>query len=271
MDDIPEALREGSVSDRKPSSRRLWLGFWLALGVAIAVGLGALAAWQATSLSQSQTATNFSQAEINTETNTGAAASTPITSTPLSLSTTSTADQLPTVLGHRAYAEVSRDRLTNVVADGSIKLQAAATEKFLDMQAQARAEGVGLRPVSGFRTLEEQDYLFFQVKAERTQTATVRAEVSAPPGYSEHHTGYAIDIADSSRPNVDLEVAFENTPAFRWLQKNAARYDFELSFPRDNPQGISYEPWHWRFVGDRNSLETFYKEGAGPAPTAPTQ
>ena len=58
---------------------------------------------------------------------------------------------------------------------------------------------------------------------------------------------------------VDVEPGFENTAAFHWLEANAARYSFELSFPRDNPQGISYEPWHWRFVGDRESLETFYK------------
>jgi D-alanyl-D-alanine carboxypeptidase len=43
------------------------------------------------------------------------------------------------------------------------------------------------------------------------------------------------------------------------LQNNAAQYSFELSFPENNPQGISYEPWHWRFVGDSHSLETFYK------------
>jgi D-alanyl-D-alanine carboxypeptidase len=43
------------------------------------------------------------------------------------------------------------------------------------------------------------------------------------------------------------------------LQNNAAQYSFELSFPENNPQGINYEPWHWRFVGDSHSLETFYK------------
>lgn len=79
------------------------------------------------------------------------------------------------------------------------------------------------------------------------------------PGYSEHHTGYAIDIGDGARPDTHLSEAFEDTPAFRWLEKNAARFSFELSFPRHNPQGVSYEPWHWRFVGDRHSLQTFYR------------
>jgi D-alanyl-D-alanine carboxypeptidase len=83
--------------------------------------------------------------------------------------------------------------------------------------------------------------------------------VSAPPGYSEHHTGYAIDIGDAAAPATNLSPKFEQTKAFKWLNANAARFSFEMSFPKNNPQGVSYEPWHWRYVGDRHSLETFYK------------
>ena len=60
-------------------------------------------------------------------------------------------------------------------------------------------------------------------------------------------------------PATNLSSSFAITAAFRWLQNNAAQYSFELSFPENNPQGINYEPWHWRFVGDSHSLETFYK------------
>ena len=102
--------------------------------------------------------------------------------------------------------------------------------------------------------------MFFTIKAERSESPTARAEVSAPPGYSEHHTGYAVDLGDGSRPSTHVEVTFETTPAFAWLQANARRYNFEMSFPRDNPQNIHYEPWHWRFVGDTASLETFYQD-----------
>jgi D-alanyl-D-alanine carboxypeptidase len=107
--------------------------------------------------------------------------------------------------------------------------------------------------------LADQNYLFFDVKAQRGQTAQKRAEVSAPPGYSEHHTGYAVDIGDATTPALDLNPNFEKTAAFQWLQANATHFNFELSFPRNNLQGVNYEPWHWRFVGDRPSLETFYK------------
>ncbi|MBR8826633.1 MAG: D-alanyl-D-alanine carboxypeptidase family protein [Gomphosphaeria aponina SAG 52.96 = DSM 107014] len=163
------------------------------------------------------------------------------------------------ILGHLVYEEAPLSQLKAVTADGRVKLRIGAAEKFLAMQAAARADGIILAPISGFRSEAEQEYLFFEVKEKRGQVTTKRAAVSAPPGYSEHHTGYAIDLGDGKAPATDLLPDFEKTSAFQWLRQNAAKYSFELSFPKDNPQGISYEPWHWRFVGDRQSLETFYK------------
>ena len=88
----------------------------------------------------------------------------------------------------------------------------------------------------------------------------MRAEVSAPPGFSEHHTGYAVDIGDADVPDANLSVAFEETAAFEWLEVNGPRYGFELSFEEGNEQGVQYEPWHWRFIGDSDSLQTFYSD-----------
>ena len=122
----------------------------------------------------------------------------------------------------------------------------------------AAASGIYFAPISGFRSVEDQQHVFFDVKAERRQNATKRAEVSAPPGYSEHHAS-SIDIGDGSAPETNLSQSFDNTQAFKWLEANAPAFSFEMSFPKNNRQGVSYEPWHWRFVGDRPSLETFYK------------
>ena len=67
--------------------------------------------------------------------------------------------------------------------------------------------------------------------------------VSAAPGYSEHHTGRAVDIATpGSRP---LTEEFEDSAAFHWLNENAADFGFSMSYPRDNRYGFIYEPWHW--------------------------
>ena len=163
------------------------------------------------------------------------------------------------MFGIRSHEEATASELKALTADGRVKLRTAAADKFIKMQSAARAEGIILVPISGFRSINQQQDLFFKVKEKRGQQATKRAQVSAPPGYSEHHTGYAIDIGDGKAPATHVNPSFEKTAAFRWLEKNASRYSFELSFPRNNKQGIDYEPWHWRFVGDRHSLETFYR------------
>ncbi|MEM9770844.1 MAG: M15 family metallopeptidase [Cyanobacteria bacterium P01_D01_bin.73] len=163
------------------------------------------------------------------------------------------------LLGHLPYEEAPEDDLVAISADGRFMLRSSAAEGFQAMTDAARREGISLSMISAFRSIAQQQQIFFDVKANRRQTPDERAEVSAPPGYSEHHTGYAIDIGDAGVPSVNLSESFEGTRAFEWLDRNAVRFNFELSFPRDNVQGIAYEPWHWRFVGDRHSLETFYK------------
>lgn len=181
-----------------------------------------------------------------------------VTPTPTPSNEPST-EPVDNVLGHLPYNEAPAADLIAISSDGRLRLRKAAAEQFLAMQRAARSAGVTLTPISAFRTVQEQDQLFFAIKQQRNQETRQRAEVSAPPGYSEHHTGYAVDIGDGQAPATNLQISFENTQAFKWLENNAAKYSFELSFTADNPQGISYEPWHWRFVGDRQSLELFYR------------
>ncbi|MEY2830746.1 MAG: hypothetical protein RLZZ574_4 [Cyanobacteriota bacterium] len=200
----------------------------------------------------------------------------PPTAEPIPQTTTSAVPQQPSIsaqaktkpapdkiqnnlLGHLPYNVAAESELAPVTADNSLKMRPAAASKFQEMQAAAKADGVTLTLLSAFRDVKTQEQLFFGVKEQRVQNATTRAEVSAPPGYSEHHTGYAVDLGDGQVAATNLELDFAQTPAFRWLQQNALKYSFEMSFPPDNIQGVSYEPWHWRFVGDRDSLETFYK------------
>ena len=245
MDDIPEARRETPIHQPRSSiGRSPLLLAAIALGVVVAIAL-VVGIQQVTSPSAT---TNL---ETDAVDQAGSADPTP---------STAAEPTEEVLLGHRAYEEAPLSDLKSISADGSIQLRTAAADQFMAMVADAEADGVIILPLSGFRSYEDQKYLFFDVKAERAQNATTRAEVSAPPGYSEHHTGYAVDVIDGTRPDTDLQISFETTPAYQWMQQNAARYGFELSFPRDNLQGIQYEPWHWRFVGDPESLETFYRE-----------
>jgi zinc D-Ala-D-Ala carboxypeptidase len=242
MDEIPEALR-----DNPKLKQSSWQVPTALLGGLLGIGILAIFASLFWLRPAPQTQNNS-----------------PVTVTPKPTPTskptpTPTIEPLENVLGHLPYQEAPQSELQAISSDGRIRLRQAAAEAFEQMQASARASGINLTPISGFRTLDEQNSLFFKVKQERNQDAKKRAEVSAPPGYSEHHTGYAVDIGDGRSPSTNLSVSFEKTAAFNWLQNNANRYSFELSFPLNNKQGVSYEPWHWRYVGDRDSLETFYK------------
>lgn len=159
------------------------------------------------------------------------------------------------LLGHFPYAETSAQDLVSLAPGQQVHRDAAP-----DLQAMldaARADGIDLVVLSAFRTEGMQKQLFFDVKSQRNQSASERAQVSAPPGYSEHSTGYALDLGDGSRPDSHLSEHFQDTPAFAWLQRHAARFHFQLSFPRRNLQGVNYEPWHWRFEGSAAALRTF--------------
>lgn len=259
VDDIPEALRD-DIPSREPQVRRDYSTLRIVIigslvGVAaIAVGSISWFTWQA---SQVESLEVVPEAREETASSTTTAMISP--GTTISRADVSPKKDADALLGHLPYSEAKGAELAPILADGSLKLRKAAAAEFLAMVDAARMDGVTLVPISGFRSLADQEYLFFQIKAERGQVPTERAEVSAPPGYSEHHTGYAVDIGDGNVPATHLSTNFENTKAFKWLQANAAYFSFEMSFPRNNPQGVSYEPWHWRFTGDRHSLETFYK------------
>ena len=111
-----------------------------------------------------------------------------------------------------------------------------------EMLTAARGEGVTLLIVSGFRSIEYQAGLI-RNKIQAGQVVSDILAVNAAPGFSEHHTGRAVDIATpGSRP---LTEEFEHSEAFAWLGENASRYGFAMSYPRNNAQGFIYEPWHW--------------------------
>jgi len=159
------------------------------------------------------------------------------------------------LLGHFPYPEAPSDSLTTVAP--GLQLREEAARDLLAMQRAAAADGIQLTVISAFRSLALQRHLFFDVGAERNQIPEVRARVSAPPGFSEHSTGFAVDLGDGRRPQTNLSTSFETTEAFAWLQANAVRFHFLLSFPASNRQGVSYEPWHWRYEGSTEALRLF--------------
>ena len=131
-----------------------------------------------------------------------------------------------------------------------------------EMFDAARAEGIYPIVREGYRTAEEQQQIldekiqiyinqgYSQSRAERTAKEWV-----ALPGTSEHQLGIAVDInADKSKCS--------NEEVYTWLAENAYKYGFVLRYPMGKQEitGTSYEPWHYRYVGEEAALE-IYEQG----------
>ena len=140
----------------------------------------------------------------------------------------------PHVLSHAGFDRYRRP----------LWLTHSAARAWQRMRRAALADDIVLEAISGYRSHDYQLGIFRR-KLARGQTVAEILAVNAAPGYSEHHGGNAMDVAAPGEPPA--EESFEKTAAFAWLVGHAADFGFEMSYPRDNPHGIVYEPWHWRW------------------------
>lgn len=136
--------------------------------------------------------------------------------------------------------------VVQVDADGRRhELTPAAADAFRRMQAAAATDGVVFTVASAFRSVARQVEIVRR-KLDRGERIEDILLLSAPPGFSEHHSGNVVDL--STPGSESLEADFAATPAYAWLTAHAARFGFELSYPENNPEGYAFEPWHWRFI-----------------------
>ncbi len=138
-------------------------------------------------------------------------------------------------------------RLTAIGTDAQGRaawLRPAAAAAWRRMQRAAAHAGITLQVVSAWRGYDYQLGILERKRAQGLAMDAILA-VSAAPGYSEHHSGCALDLGTPGC--TALDESFEHTPAFAWLQRHAGGFGFRLSYPRGNRHGIAYEPWHWRW------------------------
>ena len=145
--------------------------------------------------------------------------------------------ELPVVPEPQRLVSAGTDRFQR-----TIWLHPDARTAWLAMQAAARKGSVHFEIVSAFRSHRYQADLLRR-KLKRGEQISDILTVSAAPGFSEHHSGCAIDLAEPGA--VPLVEAFADSAAFLWLQENAGRFGFIMSFPPENRHGVLYEPWHW--------------------------
>lgn len=145
------------------------------------------------------------------------------------------------------YEEAAVLELAETGLDGrQYLLIPAAAAAWRTMKSAACGEQVTLYLASAFRSIARQADIIREKRDAGIEIDEILT-ICAPPGFSEHHTGCAVDIVSPEVPG--LEIEFENTPAFRWLVRHAAGYGFRLSYPRGNAAGYQYEPWHWCYHG----------------------
>lgn len=126
-------------------------------------------------------------------------------------------------------------------ADYRIYLIPPARDAFVTMAAAARNDGIDLTVDSGFRSISYQRRIIARRLAEGVAIDEIFSSV-APPGYSEHHTGRAVDLVPS-------EARFAHTDAYAWLKKNAERFGFQESMPEIGDGDRPWESWHWYYSG----------------------
>ena len=143
--------------------------------------------------------------------------------------------------------------LAEAVKGSGVMLDYRVAPYYQAMYDAAKADGITLTPVSGYRSYERQTNNFenrikenMNAGLDRKEATIKAATVIMVPGSSEHNAGLAMDICS-------LSDSFENTKEFEWLSENAADYGFILRYPKDAKSkeitGVVYEPWHYRFVG----------------------
>ncbi|MEG3165769.1 M15 family metallopeptidase [Sphingomonas sp. PB2P19] len=155
--------------------------------------------------------------------------------------------------GHLPYGDAPESELVTLPADDSVGgacvIRRDALPDLMRLFDAARTDPVvmgQLKAMSCHRSIERQRGVFCR----GTDSPADRAISVAPPGYSEHATGYVLDFAVRPRGDCpDAEACMAATPAAKWLRANAPRFGFEQSFPGGNKQNVKWEPWHWRWVG----------------------
>lgn len=158
------------------------------------------------------------------------------------------------VMGHLPYGDAAPGVLVSAPAGIAINGCQLRPEAMADLQRLlAASQGDPavqgrLYALSCHRSLERQQATF--CRSRESADGADRAISAAPPGHSEHATGYVLDFTVRPADGCpDAEACMAAKPAFRWLAANAPKYGFEMSFPTSNKQNVKWEPWHWRWVG----------------------
>ena len=150
-------------------------------------------------------------------------------------------------LNQKIYFESCNLVTINTLQNSSLKLDSLAAIAFLKMEKDAAQDSIKFKVASAYRTVDRQSKIINRKLKKGISIESILKE-NTLPGFSEHHSGKAIDfLSDNS---YLLSVEFEKTKTYKWLTQNADKYGFYLSYPKNNKDGIMYEPWHWMYKNE---------------------
>ncbi|MCK4838253.1 MAG: M15 family metallopeptidase [Desulfobulbaceae bacterium] len=155
----------------------------------------------------------------------------------------------PPWLGHRIKGESDPQNLNFamlpvelVLEKRQIYVTIATRDAFVVMAAAAALEGIKLLVDSGYRSAAYQRQIYQRKMGQGDDFYDIARGV-APPGYSEHMLGTTLDLVPS-------KWTFSGTLADKWLRENGGEFAFIQSYPQKSDLGFTWEPWHWKYVGD---------------------
>lgn len=167
--------------------------------------------------------------------------------------------------GNPVKAEPKAEELG--IVEGNYQLDQRIVKNYQTLREAAATAGVQLQLVSAYRSVSYQGTIFQEaVNAAMVQEGLSEAAATAKvkltmteAGFSEHHTGLALDVVDeewlATSPANMLEAAYGDFKGAQWLAKNAPTYGFIIRYPKNKESvtQITYEPWHLRYVGVENA------------------
>lgn len=216
--------------------------------------------------------TSENSAAIDNTKNSGTSESKTAVKRDPSLPDTSVSDWDLVLVGpfHKLDKEIAESQLTGVNSNGEEKLDSRIADSYKQMAAAAEAAGHPLVVVSAYRSIQYQEQVFNSTVTRNMSQDNLSKEAATEetkktvtePGYSEHHTGLAVDVVDEDWYNhydesasEVLDAAYGKQPGAKWLAENADKYGFIVRYPDGDEKitGITYEPWHLRYVGVENA------------------
>ncbi|MBF8807888.1 MAG: M15 family metallopeptidase [Enterococcus lacertideformus] len=167
---------------------------------------------------------------------------------------------------HRLEQEVDESTQLVSLPNGYL-IDKRIQRDYEDLAKAAQNSGFPLVMVSAYRSVSSQQEVFAQNVQEVMSSQNVSEEEATAitkqtitePGYSEHHTGLAVDVVDenwyNNYPSQLLDASYGGQPGAKWIAENASKYGFIVRYPKDRQAvtKITYEPWHLRYVGKENA------------------